>query len=114
MAQLVAAFASSHSVMLTCELRDWQRGFRQFDLNGSFYDRKGNPCTYSDLLAAAPANAAELVSDEAIERRFNEVHAAIYGLQDCLRRIQPDAQLARQEGLDVGVRRVQPLRRLVE
>ena len=91
MAQLVAAFASSHSVMLTCELRDWQRGFRQFDLNGSFYDRKGNPCTYGDLLALAPAIAAELVTDEAIERRFTEVHRAMDRLKADIHAAKLDA-----------------------
>jgi Catalytic LigB subunit of aromatic ring-opening dioxygenase len=77
MARLVGAFASSHSVMLTCTLQDWQRGFRTFDLDGSFYDRKGDPCTYRDLLALAPPNAADLVTDAAIARRFEETHAGM-------------------------------------
>ena len=81
MAKLVAAFASSHSVMLTCELQDWLTGFRTFDLKGSYYDRKGNPCTYNDLLAAAPPNAASLVTDAAITERHAAVHAAMARLK---------------------------------
>jgi len=77
MSSLVAAFASSHSVMLTCTLEDWQKGFRSFDPKGSFYDRQGNVVTYKQLLALAPPNAAELVTDAAIEQRYNEVQAAI-------------------------------------
>ncbi len=40
MARMAAAFAASHSVMLTCTLEDWQKNFRAFDPKGSFYDRK--------------------------------------------------------------------------
>jgi 3-O-methylgallate 3,4-dioxygenase len=42
MSRLVAAFASSHSVMLTCTLHDWQNGFKVHDLKGRYFDRKGN------------------------------------------------------------------------
>lgn len=77
MAKLVAAFASSHSVMLTCTLEDWQKNFRTFDPKGSFYDRQGNVVTYDQLLALAPGNAAELVTDEAIAARYEIVQAAM-------------------------------------
>lgn len=77
MAEFVAGFGSSHSVMLVCELEDWQRGFRTFDPKGTFFDRKGNVVTYEQLLKLAPANAPELVTDEAIARRFHSVQAAI-------------------------------------
>ena len=90
MAQLTAAFASSHSVMLTCELKDWQRGFREFDPKGSFYDRAGNVCTYQDLLAKAPPNAAELVTDTAIAERFEAVHAAMDHLRRAIARAELD------------------------
>ena len=63
MSQLVAAFASSHSVMLTCTLHDWQNGFKVHDLKGRYFDREGNSCSYEELLARAPANAKELVTD---------------------------------------------------
>ena len=43
MARLAAAFASSHSVMLTCELEDWLTKFRDRDDRLPFYDKLGNP-----------------------------------------------------------------------
>ncbi len=77
MAEFVAGFGSSHSVMLVCELEDWQRGFRTFDPKGTFFDRKGNVVSYDQLLKLAPANAPELVTDDAIARRFHSVQAAM-------------------------------------
>ena len=77
MAEFVAGFASSHSVMLVCELEDWQRGFRTFDPKGTFFDRQGNVVTYEQLLKLAPPNAPELVTDEAIAKRFHSVQTAI-------------------------------------
>lgn len=77
MAEFVAGFAASHSVMLVCTLEDWQKGFRTFDPKGSFYDRKGNEVTYEQLLKLAPANAPELVTDAAMEKRYNDVQAAV-------------------------------------
>lgn len=77
MAEFVAGFGASHSVMLVCTLEDWQKGFRTFDPKGHFYDRKGNMVTYEQLLALAPPNAKELVTDAAIEKRFNDVQAGI-------------------------------------
>jgi 3-O-methylgallate 3,4-dioxygenase len=77
MARLAAAFGSSHSVMLAAELPDWLRGFRQSDLRMKYYDRDGKPRSYDDVLAAAPANIAELLADDAITARYNEVQAAM-------------------------------------
>ena len=90
MAKLVAAFGSSHSVMLTCTLQDWLRGF---DPRGSFHDRQGNVVSYAQLLAMAPANAAKHISDEAIGRRFEQV-------QSDMARMRREIQAA---GLDVLV-----------
>ncbi|MFN3890119.1 MAG: extradiol ring-cleavage dioxygenase [Beijerinckiaceae bacterium] len=91
MASLVAAFAASHSVMLTCTLEDWQRNFRAFDPKGTFYDRKGNPVTYDELLAMAPPNAAELVSDAAIARRFEETQRAMKHMREAVQTAKLDA-----------------------
>ncbi|HWL04295.1 MAG TPA: hypothetical protein VNQ99_05085 [Xanthobacteraceae bacterium] len=77
MAKLTAAFGSSHSVMLTCQLEDWQRGFKVFDLKGRYFDRQGEPKSYEELLALAPPNAADLVTDEAIAKRYHSVRDAI-------------------------------------
>ena len=73
MSRLVAGFASSHSVMLTCTLHDWQNGFKVHDLKGRYFDREGNSCSYDELLARAPADALELVTDEAIAKRYQAV-----------------------------------------
>jgi 3-O-methylgallate 3,4-dioxygenase len=77
MARLAAAFGSSHSVMLAAELPDWLRGFRQSDLRMKYYDRQGKPRSYDDVLAAAPANIGELLADDAVTARYNEVQAAM-------------------------------------
>lgn len=92
MARMVAAFAASHSVMLTCTLEDWQKNFRDFDRNGSFYDRKGNQVTYAQLLAMAPPNAADLVTDEAIAKRFDETQRA-------MKRMRQEVQAAKLDVL---------------
>ena len=42
MARLVAAFGSSHSIMLVSQREDWQHGFRVIDTrNTHYYDRQG-------------------------------------------------------------------------
>ena len=92
MAEMVAAFASSHSVMLTCTLQDWQKGFRTFDPKGTYFDRKGNVVTYDQLLALAPSNAKELVTDEAIAKRFAQV-------QDAMAHMRKEVQTAKLDVL---------------
>ncbi len=77
MAKITAAFGSSHSVMLTCTLEDWQRRFRDRDHRLPFFDGEGHPIGYEAALARAPANAAELVTPEAIARRFDETQRAM-------------------------------------
>src|SRR5689334_12957791 len=77
MARLVAAFGSSHSVMLAAELQDWLRGFRESDLRMKYYDPEGNPRSYADVLARAPANIEKLIADDAVTARYNEVQGAM-------------------------------------
>ncbi len=81
MARLAAAFGSSHSVMLTCELEDWLTRFRESDLRMPFFDAEGNKCSYGDVLARARPNAAELVAPDAITRSFNATQAAMEELK---------------------------------
>jgi 3-O-methylgallate 3,4-dioxygenase len=81
MARLAAAFGSSHSVMLAAELQDWLTGFRQSDVRMKYYDRDGNPRSYAEVLARAPANAQTLVAPEAITARFNAVQEAMRRLR---------------------------------
>ncbi len=92
MAHLAAAFGSSHSVMLAAELQDWLTGFRQSDQRMKYYDREGNPRTYADVLARAPAQAPALVTEEAITGRFNAV-------QEAMRRLKAEIASARLDAL---------------
>ena len=44
MARLVAAFGSSHSIMLVAQREDWMHGFRVLDRkNAHYFDRQGRP-----------------------------------------------------------------------
>ncbi len=91
MAQLVAAFGSSHSVMLAAELQDWISGFRQSDLRMKYFDREGRPRSYDEVLKEAPAGIAGLLSAEAITGRYNDVHAAMQRLKAAIAAAQLDA-----------------------
>jgi len=91
MAQLAAAFGSSHSVMLAAELEDWLRGFRQSDLRMKYYDRQGKPRSYAEVLAQAPSNIAELVADEAITARYQQVQQAMKRLRSEIAQAKLDA-----------------------
>ena len=91
MARLAAAFASSHSVMLTCTLEDWQSRFLERDRQLRFFDRRGNPCTYAELEARAPANADALVTPEAIAKRYADVQAAMRRLKQSIADARLDA-----------------------
>jgi hypothetical protein len=77
MARLVAAFGSSHSIMLAATREDWIAAFRDSDQRMPLYDRTGARRSYAELLAAAPKDAAERVTEakllEAHERTFAAV-----------------------------------------
>lgn len=90
MARLVAAFGSSHSIMLVSRREDWQHGFRQIDTkNAHYYDKQGRKTDYQTLLAAAPAGAEAMVSLERMGERFDAAQAAM----DALGRRILDARL---------------------
>src|SRR5215469_18856245 len=91
MARLAAAFASSHSVMLTCELEDWLTKFRDRDDRLPFYDKLGNPISWQRVLAEAPANAAELITQAAITARYHETQRAMDRMGEELRGAKLDA-----------------------
>ncbi len=82
MARLSAAFASSHSVMLASQLEDWLTKFRVSDLRMPYFDAQGKRISYEEVLARAPANAAELITEEAITQRFNEVQRAMTTMKE--------------------------------
>ncbi len=81
MARLTAAFASSHSVMLAAQLEDWLTRFRVSDLRMPYFDDEGKKISYETVLARAPDGIAELITEEAITRRFNEVQAAMESMK---------------------------------
>ena len=78
MAKLAAAFGSSHSVMLTCELEDWLTRFRDSDRRMPFFDREGKKLSFDEMLARArPEVAEKYVTPEAITRAFKATQAAM-------------------------------------
>ncbi len=82
MAQLVAAFGTSHSPMLASRIEDWQSGFLARDKARQFVDFDGNPCDYDSLLARAPADALERIGPDRLARRHGEAMAAMARLRD--------------------------------
>ncbi|HQD84715.1 MAG TPA: protocatechuate 3,4-dioxygenase, partial [Quisquiliibacterium sp.] len=90
MARLVAAFGSSHSIMLVSQREDWQHGFRVIDTkNVHYYDKLGNKTDYEALLAAAPAGTEGMVTPQKMSERFDAAEAAM----DALSRRILDARL---------------------
>ena len=77
MAQLVAAFGSSHSTMLFSAIENWQALFDHVDCKAPISDFDGTPRSFDDLLRAAPPNAAATISSEAIARRHHDMSAAM-------------------------------------
>ncbi|MDW3683854.1 protocatechuate 3,4-dioxygenase [Cupriavidus sp. CV2] len=94
MARLVAAFGSSHSIMLVSQREDWRHGFRQIDpKNPHYYDRAGNPTTYATLLANAPAEAEAMVTPDRMGERYDRVEAAMDELRERIRAARLDVLL---------------------
>lgn len=91
MARLTAAFGSSHSVMLACELEDWLTKFRVADQRLPFYDRQGNRVSWEQALAEAPPNVEEYITPEAITRRFHEMEAALLEMKKRVQAAKLDA-----------------------
>jgi hypothetical protein len=83
MARLVAAFGSSHSIMLVSQREDWQYGFRAIDpKNPHYYDRAGNKTSYEQLLAMAPGDAESMVTPEKMGERWDQAESAMDTLRD--------------------------------
>lgn len=82
MARLVAAFGSSHSIMLVAQREDWQHQFRLADTkNPHLYDKAGNKTDYAQLLAglsdADRARAAALTSPEKLGELYDQAQVAM-------------------------------------
>jgi 3-O-methylgallate 3,4-dioxygenase len=82
MANLVAAFGSSHSPMLASTVEEWRTNFLPRDKARQFVDFDGNACDYDTLLARAPADALERIAPEHLSRRHGEAMAAMARLRD--------------------------------
>ena len=91
MAQLVAAFGSSHSVMLPATLEDWLTRFREADKRLPYFDREGKRITFDEVLARAPTNAEALITPAAITARFNDVQQAMARLKSEIEAAKLDA-----------------------
>src|SRR6478735_4312548 len=93
MARLVAAFGSSHSIMLVSQREDWQHGFRVIDTkNPHYYDRNGNKTDY-EALPAAPAGAEAMVTPEKMGERYDAAEAAMDHLGQRIREARLDVLL---------------------
>jgi 3-O-methylgallate 3,4-dioxygenase len=91
MARLVAAFGSSHSIMLVSQREDWQHGFRAIDpKNPHYYDRAGNKTRYEELLEQAPPDAETLVTPQKMGERWDAAEAAMDELRERIRAAKLD------------------------
>ena len=85
MARLVAAFGSSHSIMLVSQREDWMHGFRAIDpKNPHYYDKAGTKTDYAALLSAAPPGAEALQTPEVLSQRYDAAQAAMDRLRDAI------------------------------
>lgn len=94
MAQLVAAFGSSHSIMLVSQREDWQHGFRVIDTkNPHYYDKSGHKTDYEALLANAPPDNEAMVTPEKMGERYDAAQAAMDHLSQRIREARLDVLL---------------------
>ena len=91
MAELVAAFGSSHSVMLAATRADWIANFRKTDLRMPLIDKHGMRRSYDELLAQAPGPATELVTPDRLSKAYDRTFAAIANLKRQIEAIELDA-----------------------
>lgn len=85
MARLVAAFGSSHSIMLVSQREDWMHGFRVIDTkNAHLFDKAGNQTDYASLLAAAPPQAEGLQTPQVLSDRFDAAQAAMDRVREAI------------------------------
>ena len=91
MAQLVAAFGSSHSPMLASRIEDWQGGFLARDRARQFVDLDGNSCNFDELLRKAPADAMQRIAPERLAQRHGDAMAAMARLREDVAAAKLDA-----------------------
>jgi hypothetical protein len=107
MARLVAAFGSSHSVMLAATRADWSHAFRESDRRMPLFDSRGLAISYDALLAAAPRDSKARVTEEVLGRAYDRTFGAVAELKrqmddvalDCLIVIGDDQHELFQDNL---------------
>lgn len=82
MARLVAAFGTSHSIMLNATIEDWLANFRGRDRTLTFYDRQGRARSFDEALELAPPDAADLIAPERLKQRYAEAQANIARMKE--------------------------------
>jgi Catalytic LigB subunit of aromatic ring-opening dioxygenase len=82
MAQVVAAFGTSHSTMLVSSVEHWQEMFDRVDRRAPINDFDGVPRTFDDLLKDLPPDAAAKITADAQAER----HRATMDAMDRLER----------------------------
>jgi 3-O-methylgallate 3,4-dioxygenase len=81
MARLVAAFGSSHSIMLTAERDDWVGAFRESDQRMPLYDKSGASVSYADLLAVAPPDSEARTTPAKMQAAYDRTFSLIAELK---------------------------------
>lgn len=77
MAQLVLAVGTSHSPMLASPPEDYAR-HAEIDAKGRrLLSRDGRPCTWGELVAAAPADIARQIEASVLEERAGRCNRAV-------------------------------------
>jgi hypothetical protein len=93
MAQVVAAFGSSHSTMLVSSVEHWQEMFDHVDCRAPINDFDGIPKTFEELLKSTPADGAAKIAKGPMAERHNTT-------TDAMERLDRDIAAS---GLDVLV-----------
>ena len=91
MAQIAAGFASSHGIMVTADLEDWQHHFSSFDRKVDLYDPSGHRRSYDDWVATAPEKAVALIEPKLVAQRYHEMKQAVARLQTDIEQAELDA-----------------------
>ena len=81
MAQVVAAFGSSHSTMLVSSVEHWQEMFDRVDRRAPINDFDGVPRTFDELLKTLPPDAAAKVAAGAQAERHRATMEAMDRLE---------------------------------
>jgi hypothetical protein len=93
MAELVAGFGSSHSVMLAATREDWIANFRKTDPRMPLFDKDGMRRSYDELLAQAPESASALITPDRLSKAFDRTFAAIADLKRQIANMELDAMI---------------------